>query len=208
MPSFTRREALLAASSGLSLLAGCLGGERSSQSAPSDSRKHVEYEFERVRSTTDPVLFWTGDRSELSEDDPRLRSGYDFVSRESNFEEYTFASTAAGQRLEHFAAATDFETESVFLYSTGVSECHEITLVTATVDANDGDPHIDFCRSVRSAEVACDPAVTDTVGYVVRLPIDGRDVHSSGTGMSGRCDSPPDPAIFEPTVTIDAEGSE
>ncbi|MDZ7850900.1 MAG: hypothetical protein U5K70_08965 [Halodesulfurarchaeum sp.] len=208
MPSLTRRETLAAASSSLVLLAGCAGSDRSSHSEPPAESEPVEYEFERVRTTTESVLFRTGDETDRTVSERRERYDADFVSRESNFESIEFASTEGGTQLQSFANATDFETESVFLYSTGVSECHDIKLESVTLDGNDGDPHLDFCRFVRPADVECDADTMHTVGYAVRLPIDGRDTSGYGTGMSHGCAGRPDPDVFETTVTVTGGGKE
>lgn len=208
MPSLTRRETLAAASSSLVLLAGCAGSDRSSHSEPPAESEPVEYEFERVRTTAEPVLFRTADDTDRTVSERRERYGAEFVAGESYFESIEFAATEDGTRMQSFASATDFETESVFLYSTGVSECHDIKLKSVTLDGNDGDPHLDFCRFVRPADVECDADTMHTVGYAVRLPIDGRDTSGHGTGMSHSCSGRTEPEVFETTVTVTGGGDE
>lgn len=208
MPPLTRRETLAAVSSSLVLLAGCAGSDRSNHSEPPSEDEPVSYEFERVRTASEPVLFGTADDTDRTVSERRERNGADFVARESNFESIEFASTEAGTNLQSFASATDFETESVFLYSTGVSECHDIKLESVTLDGDDGDPNLDFCRFVRPADVDCDADTMHTVGYAVRLPIDGRDTSGHGTGMSRGCAGRPEPDVFETTVTVTGGGEE
>lgn len=208
MRSMTRREALYAGTTSLVFLAGCAGSEESRSSAPRSNAEPIDYEFERVRSETEPEIFRVGDRVDSTLSERQLRQQYEFIARESDFEDVEFASTESGDQLDGFARATDFETESLFLYSTRVTECHAVSLQSVTVDEADGDPNLDFCRSVRSAEVSCSETVTHTVGYAVRLPIDGRDITGSGTGMSHECSPRPDPSIFDTTVTVRTEGGE
>lgn len=208
MPALTRREALLAASSSLALLAGCAGSDRSSHSEPPADSEPVEYEFERVRTSAESVLFSTEDTDDRTVSERRRRHGADVFARDSEFETVEFASTTAGTALQSFAAETDFEMESVFLYSTGVSECHDVKLKSVTLDGDDGDPHLDFCRFVRPADVECNGDTMHTVGYAVRLPIDGRDTSGHGTGMNHACPDRPEPDVFETTVTVSGGGDE
>lgn len=208
MRSLTRREALSAGATSLVFLAGCAGSEQSSSSAPRSNAEPIEYEFERVRSGTEPEIFRVGERVDSTLSERQLRQQYEFIARESDFEDVEFASTESGEQLDTFSRATDFESESLFLYSTRVTECHAVSLQSVTVDEADGDPNLEFCQSVRSAEVSCSETVTHTVGYAVRLPIDGRDITGSGTGMSYGCSSRPEPSTFEPTVTVRTEGGE
>jgi hypothetical protein len=208
MPSLTRREVLGAASTSLVFLAGCAGSEQSSSSAPPSKAEAIDYEFERVRSETEPEIFQADDRVDPTRSERQQRHGYEFVARKSDFEDIEFASTESGERLYAFATATDFESESIFLYSTGVTKCHEVSLQSVTVGEEDGNPHLDFCQSVRPADVACSEEITHTVGYAVRLPIDGREISGTGTGMSHGCSQRPDPSTFETTVTVRTEGEE
>lgn len=201
MPSLTRREALVAASTGIAVLAGCSSYDQRRSTEPAE-KTEIDYEFERVRSKTEPVLFWTGERSEITENDPRKRNGYEFITRNTSFADVSFSSTDVGDRLQSFASETNFETESIFLYSTGVSECQDLTLQSVTVAEDTGNPHLDFCQSVRAASVECSEDVDHTIGYAVRLPIDGSDSSGSGTGMSHGCGKGLAPSTFDTTVTV------
>ena len=207
MPPVTRRQVLAGTSSALALLAGCAGSETRHHEVPRSDADSVEAEFVRVRSTSDPDLFWAADRQETPENERRRRVGREFLATETDVEDVEFLDKEPGDRLREFVSRTDFETASVFLYSTGVSECHEIHL-TATTVRNDGDPHLDFCQSVRPADVACSKDVTHTVAYAVRFPIDGRDISGTGSGMSYRCSEPSIPPTFDTTVTVQGAGEE
>lgn len=201
MPSLSRRQVLAGTSSALALIAGCAGSETRRREVSRAKAEPVEYEFVKARSASELQLFWTGDRPETTENEDRHRIGRDYLATETDVEAVEFVDTEGGARLRAFVSETDFETESIYLYSTGVSECREIHLQQATV-AEDGDPHLDFCQSVRPADLECSEEVTHTVAYAVRFPTDGRDVTGSGSGMSRRCRDPTLFSTFDTTVTV------
>lgn len=208
MTSLTRRQLLAGTSMGLALFAGCSDTETRPPEVSDQIEKEVEADFVRVRSASEPTLFWRGNQQDSEENPQRQRTGGQYLATDSDLEAVEFASTADGDELGSFVNATNFENESIFLFSTGVSECHEIQLQQTTVEKGTGDPHLDFCRSVRPADVACSKEVTHTVAYAVRFPIDGRGVTGHGTGMSSQCRDPAVHSIFNVTVTVEQEGSE
>lgn len=205
MPSITRREVLAAATAGLAALAGCSGSDSSRRSVPGPRPEPVDYEVERVRDETGGVLFTRGEWTTDEERTPR-RSGADYLTAEHDLERHTFAGSDEAQRLRAFAAETDFDAESVFLYAREIGACHEIHLRTVGIE-DDGDPQLDFCRSTLPADVACSPEAVHTVGYAVRMAVDGESSSGYGTGMQGGCDRPSRPPTFDATVTVE-EGSE
>jgi hypothetical protein len=167
----------------------------------------VDHEFVTARSTEEPVIFAVDRDSEQTVREDRRRVGREFVAEPADLEELTFTATEAGQTVATFVEDTDLSSASVLLWSTGVSECHEIHLRSVTLQA-DGDPHVDFCRSKRPADVSCDADRTETVAYAVRFPITGSDVSGYGSGMSHSCDGPPEPGTFDATVTVRSDGEE
>lgn len=208
MTQVSRRNLLAGTGAAFALLAGCSGSETRSSEAPPSAERPIEYDFEKVRSTSDPTVFRTGERTKTGEPESQRRTGREYLATEADVESVEFASTEAGEKLHSFVADTDFETESVFLYASGVSACHAVRLQAATVDAEDGDPHLDFCRSVRSADVACSDGEVHTVAYAVRLHRDGREASGHGMSMSHQCRDQPDPSIYDATVTPPTEGPE
>lgn len=208
MPAFTRRKVLAGMATGLTALAGCSGSSSRHNEVPRHDAEPVEYDFVRTRSTSEPTLFWTGERDASTESETRQRVGREYLATAADVDAVEFVATEHGDRLQTFVSETDFETESVFLYSTPVSQCHEVHLRAVTVEAEDGDPHLDFCQSVRPADFECSEAITDTVAYAVRLPTDGRDVTGTGTGMSHGCSDPSVPSTFDTTVTVHTEGEQ
>ncbi len=201
MPLSTRRRVLAGTATTLALLAGCAGSESRHDEVHRSDAKPVEYEFVRARSTSEPQLFWTEDREDTTENLQRQRVGREYLATGSDVETVEFVDTADGERLRTFVSETDFDNESVYLYSTAVSECHEIHLQQATV-ADDGGPHLQFCQSVRPADLACTEDVKHTVVYAVRFPTDGRDVSGTGSGMSHQCEDRPLFSTFDTTVTV------
>ncbi|AOW80241.1 hypothetical protein HTSR_1059 [Halodesulfurarchaeum formicicum] len=206
MNPFTRREALAAVTTGLVALAGCTGS-REVESEPDPDEKPVDFEFQSARLATGEPIVEPEKRAETTVRPQRARHYSDYLATAEDLDAVDFATNEAATKLRDYARETNFETESIFLWISGVDECHEIVLRQATVD-DDGDPHLDFCRAVRSADVACSSERTHTVGFAVRLPVDGRGVSGHGSGMSSRCRGRPDPTIFDGTVTVQSGDAE
>lgn len=205
MPSITRREALAAATTGFALLAGCTGSERSSRSEPTPRSEPIDYEATRVRDESGGVLFSKADRTTGGSNPRAPRRGAEYLTTRSDLGALEFASTAAGNRLRSFVSETDFDDGSVFVHSFGVSECREIHLQRVALDP-DADPQVDFCRSTRPADVACSTETKHSLGFAIRLPVDGERATGYGTGMSSRCDEPSRPPRFDATVTVQEDG--
>ncbi|MFW6265320.1 MAG: hypothetical protein ACOC2A_00930 [Halanaeroarchaeum sp.] len=203
MPSITRREALAAATTGLAMLAGCTGSETSQKrSAPAPREDPIDHEFVRVRESSARPLFVREDRTTTQDERREPRGGGDYLVTAEETEEWEFAATDAGDRLRTFTEATNFETESLFLYATPVDECREIHIQQVSVDP-DGDPQVDFCRSTRPADVACSAETLQMVGFAIRLPVTSERSSGFGTGMSSHCDRPERPPAFDATVTAE-----
>lgn len=206
MPSITRREALAALTTGLATLAGCTGSETAGQREPVPQSEPISHEVERVRDETGTILFSRVDRTRRTRDGEPVRHGTEYLATRAELDELEFASAKAADTLRSFVSETDFDAESVFLWTAGVSECRDVHLRRVGLDP-DGNPQVDFCRSTRSADVACSTETVHTVGYAIRLPVDGENANGYGTGMSSHCDSPSRPPVFDPAITT-TEGDE
>lgn len=198
MPS-TRRETLAAVGGSLALLAGCAGSNSSSQRVPAEPRgEPVDYEYEKVRDPSgDPLYVRARDEAERTTRTPRSQPS-EVVTERAGLSEYDFA-PGPGQTLRAFAAATDFETRSVFLTGVRIGECFEQRLQGVRME-ND-HPHFAFCRALRPADVACRADRRVMVAFAIRVPLpDG----ANGYGASsGRCDQPVRPPAFDPTTSED-----
>jgi hypothetical protein len=210
MQSRSRRRFLATLSTGVGLLAGCLGGETRQTGSPGTAvdAEPVDHELVSVRTAETVAVFSDARGTEQTKSEARRRYGTEFLATEDDREDLSIAATEAGTKIEDFLAATDFENESVLLWQTGVDECHEIHLRAVTLEDGDTDPHLDFCRARRPADVACDVETKETVAYAVRFPIDGREINSHGSGMSSRCSDHERPSPYDGTVTITAEAEE
>ena len=211
MHSRTRRRFLATLSTGVGLLAGCLGGETRHTGPPGTevSAEPVDHDVVSVR-TGEAVAVFSQASAEASptQTEWRRRYGTEFVATESDREDLDIADIEAGTTIENFLAATDFGAESVMLWQSGVDECHEIRLRSVTLKDGERDPHLDFCRARRPADVACDVEDKATVAYAVRFPIDGREINSHGAGMSSRCADHERPSPYDGTVTVATEAEE
>ena len=210
MPFLTRRRMLTATASSFALLAGCLGSEVHSDGAPEpqSNRQSVDHEYVSVRSATESVLFSSETDQEQTKNSRRERYENDFLATEDDLDQIEFAATEKGDELASFVSETDFDAKSVMLWSSGVTECHEIQLTAVTIGEDDKDPHLDFCRRTRPADISCNEDELHTVAYAVRFPLDGQGVNSYGSGMGSNCHEVPRPPIFDRTVTIRTEGEQ
>ncbi|MDR5657166.1 hypothetical protein RH831_08230 [Halodesulfurarchaeum sp. HSR-GB] len=206
MNPFTRRETLAAVTTGLVALAGCTGSQQV-ETEPDPTEESVDFEFQSARLRSGEPIVEPEKRQETTVRPQRARHYSDYLATAEDLEAVDFATNEAATQLRDYAQETNFEGESLFLWTSGVEECHKIVLRQATVD-DDGGPHLDFCRTPRSADVACSSERTHTVGFAVRLPVDGRGVSGHGSGMSSRCRGRPDPTIFDGTVTVQSGDAE
>ncbi|GGO01499.1 hypothetical protein [Haloarcula pellucida] len=201
---WSRRRILTALSSGVAAgLAGCETGD--SPAPPptdeDDDRLVDEYDSVHVRNTDGAVLYTTRDTIPTdTEDAQRLLRGSDHLVTRASFEEATFGSVPEARELRSFVAETDFETHSIYLFTTAVDACHEIHITSMERDS-DGDPHGNFCQARRPADVTCSTDDTDSVAIAVRLPFSAERSSGLGTGMASYCRRPDDPVAFRAEVT-------
>lgn len=206
MPDWSRRRLLTAAATGLGVtVAGCNTTDDPPPAPGMDRRPVDDYEVERVRNTDAVPLFTQGSFPTTTSGGDRAgrpAGSYDhaYVVSEAYLDDLTFAEVPEAQRLRSFAADTDFEAGSVYLFTTPVGACYEIRIEAITLDSGD-DPHSDFCRALRPADVACDVDEYDTVGYAIRLPVTREQTSGHGGGMSSSCHRAPSRIAFDAELT-------
>ena len=202
MPDWSRRQTLSALAGGLAVsLAGCRGNDDESLSSggrfPAE-RRVEEYEVRQVRNDDGVALLTRGDDVESA------RPGaYDHLQSREDLEAYTFADLPEARKLREFCTATEFESNSVYLWVRRVPECYDLRLQRVGVDANGPSAH--FCRDLRPVDASCDADARDTVGYAIRLPFAGDEYSGMGSGMSSSCSRPPRPTAFDANVTVSTE---
>ncbi|NLV07803.1 hypothetical protein GOC83_16840 [Haloarcula rubripromontorii] len=205
MTDWCRRRLLTAAAAGLAAVAGCTTTDDPPPSPGLDRRPANGYEVEQVRNT-DAVPLFTRESFPTATSDgegtgrPAGSYDYAYVVSEAYLDDLTFAAVSEAQRLRSFAADTDFETESVYLFTTPVGACYDVRIEAITLDPDD-DPHGDFCRTLRPADVACDDGEYDTVGYAIRLPVTRERTSGHGGGMSSSCRRAPSQVAFDAKLT-------
>ncbi len=212
--NWSRRRALSALAGGLAAsVAGCAGSGDGPPSPDVHARQRPveDYELGRVRNAAAAVLFTRADEPPTPVESDDRRSGrpagtYEHVYLVSgdDLDDLTFGDVPEARRLREFAAATDFESASVYLFSTPVTTCHEIRVQSVALDP-DGDPDGDFCRATLPADVECGTDDFETVSLAIRLPVAPESVSGHSAGMSSSCRRPPGRVAFEATVTP-AEG--
>ncbi|WP_225333105.1 hypothetical protein [Halomicrobium urmianum] len=208
--NWSRRRALSALAGGLAAsVAGCSGSDDGPPSPDHRDRQRTveDYELEQVRNADAAVLFTEADElpTPVEIDDRRSGRppgtyGSTYVVSADDLADLTFGDVPEADQLREFVAATDFESASVYLFSTPVTACHEIRVQSVALDP-DGDPDGDFCRATLPADVECGTDDFDTVGLAIRLPVAQESVSGHSTGTSSSCRRPPGRVGFEATVT-------
>lgn len=189
MPDWSRRRALHAVGTAAAVaLAGCTA-ERDPPDPPSQRRGTpvTDYDMVTVRKSDETSLFWRG---EQESDDRREGVGRAYLRSASDVEELSFApdSEAAGE-LSSFAAATDFDSRSVYLQSRPVASCYEPEF--RGVWRQDDGVETSFCRRLLPADEPCRREEETTFGIGLRLPFPDEEFTSFGSQWSGDCQPTP-----------------
>ena len=217
MPDIPRRRALLAAVSGIAALAGCADArDRPTIDPPREDETIDDYEARHVRNTDGAVLFSQREELPTVTDDERSRyalSARSVVVSDEDLAALTFNDVPEAESLREFAAETDFESASIYLFAMPVEACYELRLRSVSVEwddleSDDLHPHADFCRATRPADVDCGVDETHTAGFAIRLPVAAEESSGSGSGMSSSCGPSPRGEPFDPTVTPASGGAE
>lgn len=213
MPDPTRRRALLAVASGAAALAGCTGDDDPPTiERPSNEQLIQDYEVRQTRNEDGAVLFAQGEELPTVTDDERgrtARSARAVITTEETLAELTFADLPEAEALREFAAATEFDSSSLDLLSMPISACYDPRLQSVSVELeaeDDLQPHADFCREYRPADVECRPDDVHTVGIAIRLPIAAERSTGGGRGMSSTCREAPRDDYFDGNVTSTSGG--
>lgn len=203
MPASPSRRRLLASlGAGVATtLAGCTSPDTDPPD-DDDATRITEYTAVTARSTVDrpAVVVPTTSRDDgtAAETTPQPEPvettaiGRRAAATELRFTPATTNVTAARRLL----AETDFESESVFVYQTRISECYRLRLDAVSRSAH-GDPDLDFCQVIRDAHTACEREATDYVAALVRLPVPATEYDGFSVSSGGRCDPSPEPTGSE-----------
>lgn len=218
MPELTRRRALLAVASGVAAVAGCTGGDgdRPMIDYRRNEQSIQDYDVQQVRHEDGAVLFTQRDELPNPDDDERgrdrnVRSGRSVVVSEAKLAELTFGNVPEAEQLQSFAAATNFESSSLYLFAMPVEDCYEIRLQSVTIEwdkaeSADIHPRAYFCRTYRPADVECAGGEGHTAGFAIRLPVAAERSSGSGSGMSNDCQRTPRGEQFDPSVAPENGG--
>lgn len=200
MQRWSRRRTLHAVAATASVaLAGCNDStERSgSPGRRRDGDPVTDYEAESVRDADGRPLFWRDEADDGQDDERRReRGGIVLLTDPVAESDLVFAADVpAADALQSFAADTDFETQSVLLYTTRVSGCRRLRL--EGVRRQEAEVDVSLCRVFRPADVACDADADHTGGVGIRLPFPIDDANGSSVHVGSRCRDTPEP------VTVD-----
>lgn len=195
MPQWSRRRALraVAATATTAVLAGC---NDSTERRDTDQRRDrgdpvTDYETTTVRADRVFAPFWLEEYDDEA-DRPSQPVGDALVTEPPSEGSVSFDPDAdAAASLRSFVEDTDFERESVILWSTTLRGCATLRLTGVLRRADEVE--LSLCRQGRPADVACERDEEHTFGMGIRLPFAGEDVHVGGWSMAGGCDGDPEP---------------
>ncbi|KOX98077.1 hypothetical protein [Halorubrum tropicale] len=211
MSEVSRRRVLLAAASGIAALAGCAGSETASNSYPTTGPPLENVEVERVRDEDGGALVADGETVPALSTDERAvqrRTTSRVLTSDGDRSALAFAETPPAERLREFCAATDFASSSVSLHTMPVEACREVRFRSVRVERGplaEGDlqPHVDFCRAYRPADVDCERDAIHAVGFAIRMPVAAERSRGSGRSMAGSCGTGRRPAAFNASRATD-----
>lgn len=210
MPVWSRRRALQAAPTLLLPgLAGCNEGRNHPR--PRDDRTPVEdIEVLRVRNT-DPEPMVIDSRQSArgtatTTEPPRRRGGLMLhltdTPSESGRDLHFPEAVPGADALRRFLVAANYDTGSVYLFQSSIPECYRRHL--RGVYRDDSGVDADFCRELRSADVACEADAFAMNAFAIRLPFSGDEFNSVGGGSSSSCRRPPGhgEGVIEPDTDL------
>jgi len=166
----------------------------------------------QTRTEDGAVLFTRGEELPTVTEDERggaSQADRSVITSEETLSELTFADRPESRLLREFVTATAFDTSSLYLMAMPISACYELRLQSVSVELeaeNDLQPHAEFCRAYRPADVECSPEDIHTAGVAIRLPVTAERSAGGGMGMSSSCLGPPQDDYFDANVT--ASGGE
>lgn len=201
MPKWSRRRALQAVGSvALTALAGCSGASRFEDESREERGDPVtDYDLLEVRASEPAPLLW---RDERPEDE--TQNSFEHVRSEDDLAAVTFASEReSATDLASFLRSTNYENESVLVSGRAVRACYEVTL--QGVRRSEDSVDLEFCSSLRPADVACESSARDRVVLAVRLPFVGEGVSSYGSSYGSDCDERPSP--LQPSTPSGGDGA-
>jgi len=208
MSDLTRRRALLAVATGTAALAGCTSDDDPPTiEPPNDAQLIHDYEVRQTRNEDGTVLFAQGEELPAETSDERgraARAARSVITSEETLSELTFADRPEARTLREFVTATAFDSSSLYLMAMPISACYELRLQSVLIELEaEGDlqPHAEFCRAYRPADVECSPKDVHTVGVAIRLPVAAERSTGGGRGMSSSCHGVPQDDYFDANVT-------
>ncbi|WP_313695581.1 hypothetical protein [Halorarum halobium] len=204
MVPITRRAALRGATALLAGAAGCSDFEAGESTATAGRERDLENvatdpPHRTLRATTDASIVWVDDGESGTNGTPRRYLSDRFIVDEASADRLRFAESVDSAPVREFIAATEFETETVYVDLSSVGECYRLEL--CYVGWSDAEIETRYGRTLRDADVSCGADVRASVATFVRIPaaIDPERISSYGSGMSsGGCRLPP--WIREPTA--------
>jgi len=194
MVRWSRRRALRAAAATVStaVLAGCVDDSEPTRGQRRDRGEPVtDYETTTVREEDVFPPFWLEAYDDPA-DRPSRPVGDALVAEPLADAAITFDTDAdPGAALRSFVAATEFDRECVYLYSTTVRGCQTVEL--SGVRRRSESVGVSLCQRLRQPDVACERDAEHTLGLAARLPFPGDEVNARAVTGGGHCDHESEP---------------
>lgn len=200
MVSLTRRHLLHVATAIAGGLAGCsqfTGGESSSTrsvssggSAGPDADALTDPPMVRRRAAEQPIRLGDRERTDSpGRDRLSSRDEYEVIDAQSTADRLAVADGLDAEEVSSFVAATDFDSETLYLETRSVEECFRLRLCHISWQSD--KVHTDYVRPLRPYDERCRADEHVFESRLIRLPValDAESVRSYGSSVSGssRC---------------------
>jgi hypothetical protein len=200
MVSLTRRHLLHVATAIAGGLAGCsqfTGGEASSTrsvssggSAGPDADALTDPPMVRRRAAEQPIRLGDRERTDSpGRDRLSSRDQYEVIDARSTADRLAVADGLDAEAVSSFVAATDFDSETLYLETRSVEECFRLRLCHISWQSD--EVHTDYVRPLRPYDERCRADEHVFESRLIRLPValDAESVRSYGSSISGssRC---------------------
>lgn len=215
MVPVTRRRLLHATAGVAAALAGCGDASRDESRGPPEPPENVDRDPDgyALRNPDGEPAAWLpredaesdgtgGDSSGTSPSGPPENARvYALVASRETADRIRYADVDGVEGAREFVAATEFDTESVYVESKRVQACYRLELCYVTWSDTEIDTQ--YGRHLRDADVACDADAEESTTWLVRVPdaLDPDEVTGHGSGTSGRGCEPLPPPLRTTTRT-------
>ncbi|KAB1189995.1 hypothetical protein GJR96_17640 [Haloferax sp. MBLA0076] len=173
-------------------LAGCTGSDSSTRGSPTAHGPRREdlvtdYDYLELRHESPEAIFGDADR----EDESALPSF--LLGSEDELRDVEFTAIPDGiEDARRFIDSTNFDEQALVIIQHRTDACHGVDLLYVA-SPPDHSVDVDFCRTLRDADVECSTDERHVLASLIRLPyaLSDRSEHGWSHGGGTSCRLPP-----------------